>query len=115
MDISREGFYDLDLISAHPRVGGPGKIPEILSAASPGGPGNGAQSLDVVKKMDPSRSPMVKDRSEIKSDRERGVCLFYFRPRGPQIYKFSPKTSILGQIQEIHRKNRLKNPSLYPP
>ena len=52
---------------SRPTRGGPGKIPEILPAASPGGPEIGAQILNFFGKMDPSGSPVAADRSVSKS------------------------------------------------
>ena len=69
-ELSREVFYDLKLISAHREGGGARPNSQNCSGSVSRG-ALGEPKWGATKKMDPSRSPVVADRSEIKSDRER--------------------------------------------
>ena len=95
--------------------GYPDKFPIFVRRrlqGSPGGAKMGAKSLDFTKKMDPSRSPVGADRSEIKSDRERCAVRPFLVPRGPKI---SQKRSNNLNLPQNPGGCRPENPSLYPP
>ena len=108
------GILGLDLISAH--LGGdPAKFPIFVRRRpleDPDGTQNGGQMFDFTKKVDPSRSPVGADRSEIKSDRERCAVRPFLVPRGSKIYQKKYKNLNLTQNQGGCRP---ENPSLYPP
>ena len=98
-----------------PPGGGPGQIPRIVPAASPGEPWggqNGGQKFDFTKKMDPSRSPVAADRSEISCYIGRPAVRPFLVPRGPKTTQKSSKNLILAQNPGGCRP---ENPSLYQP
>ena len=109
------GILGLDLISAHTGGGYPAKFPELFRRrlqGEPGGTQNRDQILDFTKKVDPSRSPRVADRSEISCYIGRCALMPFLGPRGPKICQKRSKNSNLGQNPGGCRP---ENPSLYLP
>ena len=86
---SREGFYDLELISAHAWRGTQTNSQDSSGGISREGyrEGNGGQISDFFKKMDPSRSPVIVNRSELKCYIEYVVYRLFLRPQGSKIIK----------------------------
>ena len=95
------GILGLDLISAHPG-GDPAKFPEFFRRRpleDPDGTQNGGQMFDFTKKVDPSRSPVGADRSEIKCYIGRCAVRPFLRPWGSKTHQkkiqnldFGPKS-----------------------